>query len=67
MPTYKGDPRWIVTRYAGKCAKCGQKIGKGERAFYRPRNRTMTCATCGEEEAAEFSAAAWDEDNNTCL
>ena len=69
MPRYKDDPRWITTRYAGQCSGsgCNRTIKKGERAFYRPKSRTMSCAECGEKESAEFNAAAWDEENNTCL
>lgn len=67
MPRYRGDPRWITTRYPATCAKCEEKIPKGQRAFYFPRERRMFCGKCGEDDAAAFSAAAWDEAHNTCL
>ena len=64
MARYKGDPRWITVRYAGQCAKCEVRIARGERAYYHPTTRTMACRACGEKQAAEFQAAAWDEDHN---
>ncbi len=67
MARYRDDPRWITTRYPGECATCRRKIKKGERAFYHPKGRKMACESCGEQQSAEFEAAASDENNNTCL
>ena len=69
MPRYAGDPRWIEARYPGKCAGagCGAAIPKKARAYYFPKGRILYCTKCGEQKAAEFAAAAADEDNNYCL
>jgi recombinational DNA repair protein (RecF pathway) len=64
---YAQDPRWIVTRYAGRCATCGRTIPAGARAYYYPNGRTLLCEEHGEPAAAEFAAAAWDEENNRCM
>ena len=67
MARYRDDPRWITARYQAECVKCKKKVPKGSRAFYWPKNRHIACEGCGEEAAAEFTAQAWDDDNNTCL
>lgn len=64
MRSYPGDPRWIVTRYAGTCANCAAPIGKGEHAFFYPTTRDLYCRKlrCGGTEAADFISHAMDED-----
>ena len=62
MPSYKGDPRWITTRYKGICSKCRKTLQKGARAFHYPNGRDTLCETCGEPAAERFAAEAADED-----
>jgi len=63
MRTYKGDPYWITTRYAGECSNCGEVIPRGERAFYYPKGRYLYCKHngCGDTAAADFNSCAMDE------
>jgi len=59
---YKGDPRWIVARYKGKCSCCGTPILKGDKAYYYPNGKKILCASpCGFKAEGEFLAAAEDE------
>ncbi len=67
MKNYRDDPRWLTTRYPGACRQCGASIPRDARAFYYPRNRALLCETCGKPAAAEFAAAAFDEEHNACL
>ncbi len=61
--SYSGDPRWITARFPSKCAKCGQPINKGERAFYYPNGKQIFAVPCGhaEDNARDFEALAFDE------
>jgi len=61
MARYKGDPRWLEARYAGKCAGCGRVISRGETIWYWPIGRKAYCKACGEPQCARFDAEAFDE------
>jgi len=69
MRRYKCDPRWINVRFKGECARCRRAIRTGEYAFYYPEDRSLYCAAeeCGGAASREFSARAFDEDNNTSM
>lgn len=64
MTRYSNDPRYIDVRYPAKCAKCGNEIRVGERAFYYPESRSLYGSHCehAEEAAADFASHAQDED-----
>ncbi len=69
MRRYKCDPRWINVRFEGKCARCKRPIHVGERAFYYPGDRSLCCEAeeCGKAASREFTALAFDEENNTSM
>lgn len=64
MRRYKGDPRWITTRFKGTCAGCQAEIRKGDDAFYFPRTSSLfgKACGCGEQRSAQFEAEAFDEE-----
>jgi hypothetical protein len=58
------DPFWLTSRFAGKCAKCGAQIRKGDRVFYYPSTRSIFCEKrdeCGPAHSREFDASRSDE------
>lgn len=69
MPKYKSDPRWINVKFDGGCVRCKRPIGRGERAFYFPEDRSLYCEReeCGRAASREFDARAFDEENNRCM
>lgn len=70
MRHYKCDPRWITVRFKGStCARCKRHIHPGERAFFYPEGRSLYCDgdDCGKAASREFSASAFDEENNTSM
>ena len=67
MAKYAKDPRWIKARFNSKCEKCQGPIKKGEQAYYFPNGKSIQCHECGTAAEGEFNAAAWDEENNTCM
>lgn len=69
MTRYKGDPRWITTRFKGKCSGCQAEVAKGEAAFYFPRTSSLfgSACGCGDERSATFEVEAADEEFNGCL
>jgi hypothetical protein len=62
MPTYSNDPRWLPSRFPGKCAKCGEIFFKGRMIFYYPLTKTALAGRCATEAADEFDAARRDEE-----
>ena len=62
MNRYRQDPRWIAARYAGQCAKCGESFPAGAQVFFYPKGRKVYVGQCAQVCAAEFNAAASDED-----
>jgi hypothetical protein len=50
--------RWIELRYAGTCT-AGHPIAAGERAFYDPADRSVTCTDLEHAEAAGLTETAW--------
>jgi hypothetical protein len=56
MARYAGDPRWTRARSPGNYRSCGGPIARGERVFYWPRQRGVSCAVCGEVEARASSS-----------
>lgn len=57
------DPAWIYVRYAGLCARCGEPIPQGQRAFYYPNGKKLYCYrdACGPACERDFAACAHDE------
>ena len=43
--------RVIRLRYAGTCARCGQALPAGTRAWWDADARSTTCQACGEQAA----------------
>jgi hypothetical protein len=62
MRRYAGDPYWTAARYASACTQCKRIVRRGERIFYYPKGRSVYCEQCGEGAAADFRAAAADEE-----
>jgi hypothetical protein len=62
MTRYAGDPFWTRARYPGNCRSCRAPIARGERIFWWPRRRAVSCAVCGEAEARRFALEAADEE-----
>ena len=58
---YRDDPHWIRVKYQGSCKQCGERLARGDQAFYYPKGRSMYCETCGATYSREFEAAASDE------
>jgi hypothetical protein len=58
------DPRWIILRFSGSCARCSAPIERNQRAFYYPIGRTLLCAadSCGGQASRDFAAACFDEE-----
>ena len=42
MTLYRDDPRWIIVRWHGRCAKCGVTLHRGEQAFYYPITKKIS-------------------------
>jgi len=61
MTHYRGDPSWIVARYAGSCEDCEQPVQRGSRILWWPKGRHVYCAECGQPRYARFVAEAQDE------
>jgi hypothetical protein len=61
MTSYRNDPRWLASRFAGKCSKCGEAFAKGKMIFYYPATKTVLANACAIAAADEFDAAARDE------
>ena len=62
MTTYKNDPRRIMTKYTGKCARCQDEIKKGTLAYFWPDSKTILCPVCGLPDYTSFLEAAQDEE-----
>jgi hypothetical protein len=69
MARYKGDPRWLEAKYAGKCTgnhgQRTQAIKRGDRVFYYPSSRTILAQPCGhaDDASADFNSHTFDESN----
>jgi len=63
MAKYKGDPRWLTSRFPGTCSKCGASVKVGDQVFYFPNGNSVMCAApaCGKAASSEFDSAAFDE------
>ncbi len=59
---YSRDPRWIQTKYPGRC-HCGRQIRPGERALYFPIGKKLSCQNCGRVDIMRIS----DDDLNAVL
>ena len=57
-----GDPRWMESRFPGKCDKCGESFPKGARIFWYPNGRKAYFGTCADAASADFNAHRADED-----
>ena len=68
MTRYRGDPRWMTARFAGRC-EYGAEIAPGDPVFYFPHGKKLFGEACGRgaEASAKFEAEAFDEDNNRSL
>ena len=64
MARRNNAPYWLVTRYGGKCDRCGFGIKKGEDALYFPATRTVMCAGdgCGKAHQRRMDAERQDEE-----
>jgi hypothetical protein len=60
-PTNRGDPHWIVARYAGRCVHCGATIQAGDRAFYYPNGRAMYCDNTTEAQPTSCARTACND------
>jgi hypothetical protein len=58
---YKGDPRWITARYAGKCSKTGEPFAAGARVFYYPNGGQVYAGAAAEAAEADFRNMAEQE------
>ena len=70
MRRYKCDPRCITVKFKGDtCVRCKRSIHPGERAFNYPEDRSLHCEAEDRGKAAsrEFSARAFDEEDNTSM
>jgi hypothetical protein len=70
MRRYKCDLGWITVQFKGNTwVRCKRSIHPGERAFYYPAARSLYCEAedCGKAASREFSARAFDEDDNTSM
>ena len=75
----KGEPRCVVTSAiqdgspsssrVNTCLRCKRSIHPGERAFNYPEDRSLYCEAedCGKAANREFSARAFDEEDNTSM
>lgn len=59
---YENDPRWIQTKYHGRCG-CGREVQPGDQAMYYPLTKTIACGDCGRETEAELV----DDDMNEVM
>jgi hypothetical protein len=50
--------RWMDLRFAGKCT-AGEPLAAGARAFYDPRDRSVTCTNLDHAEAAGLVRNEW--------
>jgi hypothetical protein len=70
MRRCKCDPRWINVRFKGNaCVCCKRPLHPGKRAFYYPEDRFALLRRRGLRQGGswEFSARAFNEDNNTSV
>lgn len=51
------SPHWMDLRYAGTCYICSADLPKGTRAFWDPRDRTITCTNIECCKAAGLTEA----------
>jgi hypothetical protein len=51
----------MVSKWAGRCAKCGADFNAGELIFYYPNDRKAFSGKCAREAEADFHACAADE------
>lgn len=56
--SFQGDPYWIVARYPGKCAKCGEAFAKGADIVWYPRQKRAYADHCAAAAWADFEAMA---------
>jgi hypothetical protein len=61
MKHYKTDPRWIITRFAGKSNDGKSEWKKGDRVFYFPLTKTILSGAAAETAAARFASESADE------
>ncbi|MCP4394564.1 MAG: hypothetical protein GY804_09905 [Alphaproteobacteria bacterium] len=59
---YSNDPKWIHTKFATTCNKCGIPIEKNEQVFWFPIDKSVHCEDCGIREFNEFESNRQDED-----
>ncbi len=62
MTSYRGDPRWITAKYAGR-DRAGVPFSKGDRIFYYPLTKTIISGDEARRAAADFEASRADEEN----
>lgn len=52
------QPRWMSLRYPGTCT-AGEALAAGTRAFWDPRDGTVTCTDLLHAEAAGLTRSSW--------
>lgn len=51
--------RWMDLKYAGRCQVCHATLPVGTRAFYDPRDRSVTCTSIECAKAAGITKQEW--------
>lgn len=58
------DHVWIVTRFRGECAECGDELPPGAHILWlpgAPRGENNYCAPCGSEIAGSYPPQSYWE------
>lgn len=61
MNHYKDDPRRMISKFNGTCAKCKQTMPRGSQIYYWPKEKKAYCENCGETDYRHFLDSAMDE------
>lgn len=62
MSRYSNDPRWLTAKYAGVCAKTGERFAAGTQVFYFPRTKKCFAGAAAEQEARSFECTRQDDE-----
>lgn len=53
------EPRWLDAKYPGTCRQCEQPIAAGQRAYWWPASRTLTCTEIPCAAADGLTETVW--------
>lgn len=53
---HHNDPRWIQAKFASKCSKCKEHIGKGEVIYYYPLTKDVFSGECAKAAEKDFNS-----------